>query len=49
MNLEKIITSIKKEKIFILYIKSSNCSVCTELLPKVESIANSNKVYFQGI
>ena len=44
MNLDKIIEIIKDEEIVILYVKSRNCNVCTELLLKVQEVAESEKI-----
>lgn len=49
MNLDKIIKIIEDEKIVILYIKSRSCSVCTELLPKIEEVTESEKIKFINI
>ncbi|UUV19742.1 thioredoxin family protein [Fusobacteria bacterium ZRK30] len=46
MNLDKITKTIKDEEIVILYVKSRSCSVCIELLPKVEEIAETEKIKF---
>ena len=49
MNLDKITKTIKDEEIVILYVKSRSCSVCVELLPKVEEVAVSEKIKFIDI
>ncbi|WP_028856453.1 thioredoxin family protein [Psychrilyobacter atlanticus] len=49
MNLDKITKTIKGEEIVILYVKSRSCSVCIELLPKVEEVAVSEKIEFIDI
>jgi len=49
MNLDKVIKTIKNEEVVILYIKSRSCSVCTELLPKVQETAESEKIKFIDI
>lgn len=49
MNLDKITKAVKEEEIVILYVKSNNCSVCTELLPKVEEVAKTEKIKFIDI
>jgi len=46
MNLDNLNKKIKEEDIFVLYIKSKTCSVCTELLPKVEEVAQAMNVEF---
>ena len=49
MNLETIKKLIIENDIFILYIKSRTCSVCIELLPKVEEVSNAMNVNFADI
>lgn len=49
MNLDKITKTIKNEEIVILYIKSRSCSVCIELLPKIEGAAAAEKIKFIDI
>ena len=46
MNLDVINNIIKEEDIVILYIKSHSCNVCVELLPKVQDIAEKEKIKF---
>ncbi len=49
MNLDKIAKTIKEEEVVILYVKSRNCNVCLELLPKVEEVAAAEKIKFIDI
>jgi len=49
MNLDSIAKIIKDEEIVVLYIKSRSCSVCIELLPKVKSVTESEKIKFIDI
>jgi thioredoxin-like negative regulator of GroEL len=49
MTLENIENIIKNKDIVILYIKSENCSVCVELLPKVQEVAKMENIEFIDI
>jgi len=49
MNLENLSKIIKDKKIVILYVKSKSCSVCTELLPKVQEVSKTEKIEFIDI
>jgi len=46
MNLNTINSIIQIEEMVILYVKSHSCNVCVELLPKVQEIADKEKIRF---